>query len=469
MPFRAVLGLFLGLALAIRAEHQPPKSFDLPAIDKYLEAEVAAKEYVGLSVAIMRDGKIVFAKGYGNASLKDGRVLDSHTRLAAGSVTKQFTSACIFLLAEDGKLSIHDNVSKFFPKLTKADDITLYDLMSHVSGYPDYYPLDFVDRRMEKTIQLDDLLKDYAGGKLDFPPRTRWSYSNTGYILLGRVVEKASGQSFEKFLSERILKPLEMTDTVFEPKDGDKGLAIGYTSFALGAAEPAPREATGWIHAAGGLYTTPTDLLKWDLALISGKLIKPGSFTLMTTPRQLSDGRTQDYGCGLSIRRRDGELVLGHGGAVSGFQTYNAILPRPRSAVAVMTNDERPDTDGVVKPLITLLAKADGASPTPIPKITGPAPKEVAIDLLKQLQAGEVKRAALGDDFSHFLSDERIKGAAERLKPLGDPDSVEVENTAERGGMEVAVIKFTFKKLTVTGLLYRTPDGKVQEFLLKKG
>ena len=196
----------------------PPKKFDPKAIDEYLAKEVPAKGYVGLSVAVVRDGKILFAKGHGKSSLKSGAAVDEHTKFAAGSVTKQFTCACIFLLQEDGRLSVTDKVAKYYPGLTKADEITLLDLMNHTAGYPDYYPLDFVDRRMLKPIALDDLLKEYAGGKLDFAPKSRWSYSNTGYILLGRVIEKVGGKSFVEFLSERILKPVGMTDTVFEPK-----------------------------------------------------------------------------------------------------------------------------------------------------------------------------------------------------------------------------------------------------------
>ena len=250
----------------------PPKTFDLKEIDAYLTKQVA-NGHVGLSVAFVRDGKVIHAKGYGKASVKPDVALDAKIPLAAGSITKQFTCACIFLLAEDGKLSVRDAVSKYYPDLTKAKEITLYDLMTHVSGYPDYYPLDFVDRRMKKPIPLDDLLKEYAGSKLDFPPHSRWSYSNTGYILLGRVIEKVSGKSFGEFLSERILKPLEMNDSLVEPKLDRKGIATGYTSFALGDPEPAVREADGWIRAAGGLYTTPSDLAKWNLALIGGKVL----------------------------------------------------------------------------------------------------------------------------------------------------------------------------------------------------
>src|SRR5579872_4328779 len=185
-----VLSIWAPVSKAADAAVALPQTFDLKAIDAYVADQVKSKGFVGLSLAIMKDGKIVLAKGYGNSSVKNGVEVTSQTLFGAGSVTKQFTCACIFLLAEDGKLSIHDKVAKYYPKLTKANEVTLYDLMSHVSGYPDYYPLDFVDRRMAKTIALDKLIEEYAGGKLDFEPGTRWSYSNSGYIILGRVIEK---------------------------------------------------------------------------------------------------------------------------------------------------------------------------------------------------------------------------------------------------------------------------------------
>ena len=194
----------------------------------------------------MRDGKVVLAKGYGKRLVEEEPLVEPETPFAIGSVTKQFTCACILLLAEEGKLSIDDKVVKYEPKLTRAGDITLHDLMTHLSGYPDFYPLDFVDRRLVKPILPEDLLAEYAGAKLDFEPGERWSYSNTGYTLLGHVVAKVSGKPFGQFLKERILDPLGMTHSAFEPGPDIKGQTKGYTSFALGPLEPRnPRPAAG--------------------------------------------------------------------------------------------------------------------------------------------------------------------------------------------------------------------------------
>lgn len=465
---------FLVLTLAVRAESpkspEAPKKYDLDAIDAYIAGQVREKGYPGLALAIVRDGKIVLARGYGRLSLEGEERVEPDTPFAIGSVTKQFACACVFLLAEEGKLSVQDKVAKYYPHLTRAGDITLYDLMTHTSGYPDYYPLDFVDRRLKKATPVDKILEEYAGGKLDFEPGTRWSYSNTGYLLLGRVVEKVSKEPFGVFLKRRILDPLGMKHSDFEPGPGLEGRARGYTSFALGPSEPALQEADGWLHAAGGLWCSATDLARWDLGLMEGKVLQPESFRLMSTKRKLADGRTKDYGCGLMISERDGETILAHGGAVSGFLAFNAMIPRTHSAVILLTNSEHLDPGSLHRTVLALLLKDQAAKLAPeVPKVRGPAPKEVALDFLHQMQAGKVDRSQLGEEFSIYLSDERLRSAAPRLKELGEPEKVEVQNVAERGGMEVAVIRLTFKKAVLKASLYRTPDGKIQQLLFSKG
>lgn len=446
----------------------PPVSFDVPAIDAYVADYVRAREVVGLSLAIVRDGKIALVKGYGQSSVEPMRPVGAATRFAIGSVTKQFACAAILLLAEDGKLSIHDKVAKYYPDLTRAGDITLYDLMSHVSGYPDYYPLDFVDSRLDKPRGVDQIIKDYATGKLDFEPGTRWSYSNTGFHILGRVVERVSGEDFAAFVERRIFKPAGMTQTLFEPKGSEVDFAIGYTSFFLGPVETAVPESKGWLYTAGGIASTASDLARWDLALMEGKLLKPESFRRMSEPRRLANGKSADYGCGLAIGRVAGETVLRHGGAVSGFHAFNAMLPRSRSALVLLTNCEHVDLGPLSTNLLKLLANPNDGPNVAAPKIKGLAAKDAATAFLKQLQSGKVERGSLGDDFNRFLTDARVQGSATRLSALGEPSAVEVENTAERGGMEVSSVRIKFKSIELKGLMYRTPDGKIQEFLIIK-
>ena len=445
-----------------------PTSFDLPALDAYIAGQVKEKEFIGLSVGVLREGKPVFAKGYGRASIPDGNAVDTNTRFAIGSVTKQFICGCILLLAEEGKLSVNDKVAKWYPDLTRAQDITLYDLMSHTSGYPDYYPLDFVDRRLAKPIEPDKLIHEYATGKLDFEPGSRWSYSNTGYIILGRIAEKVAGESLDKFLKRRIFEPLHMGHTIFEPKEREAGFARGYTSFAMSPPEPAISEAAGWCHAAGGIFSTPGDILKWDNALMNGTVLKPDSFRLMTSPRVLSTGKVRDYGCGLLLSRRDSQRLLAHGGAVSGFLTRNVMLPDLKSAVVLVTNSDVVDEEPILRAIISLLLSKEGGPEVSVPKIQGKPAKEAAQDMLRQLAAGDVDRSKLAAEYNLYLTDEKIRGAKERLQPLGEPTKIEVERTAERGGMEVARVRFTFKNAVLSASMYRTPDGIIQQFFINK-
>lgn len=467
---RLLLLLFLfSAAPNVRAD-DAPSSFDLPAIDAYVAGQVRAKSYPGLALTIVRDGKVIFAKGYGRRSLMSEERVTADTPFAIGSVTKQFTCACILMLAEDGKLSVEDRVAKYYPNLTRAQDITLYDLMTHASGYPDYYPLDFVDRRLRKPIAIDQLLAAYAGGKLDFEPGTRWSYSNTGFLLLGRVIEKVSKEPMGQFLRRRILEPLGMKHCVFDPGENVAGLARGHTTFALGPMEPAPREGDGWLHAAGGLWSSVSDLARWDLALMEGKVLKPESYRLLTTKRKLQSGKTRDYGCGMGVIDRDGETILTHSGAVSGFLAFNALVPRTKSAVILLTNSEHLDPASLHRTILTLLLKDQTDKEAPeVPKVRGPSAKETALDFFHQMQEGKVDRSKLGEEFSIYLSDERLRSAAPRLKALGEPDKIEVERTTERGGMEVTGLRFTFKNAVLKASLYRTPDGKIQQLLFSKG
>lgn len=442
-----------------------PKTFDLDAVDAYVASQVKAKGFVGLSVAVMRDGKIVFAKGYGKRSIEKNLPVEPDTSFAVGSITKQFTCACVFLLAEQGKLALADPVSKFYPHLTRAKDITLRDLMQHTSGYPDYYPLDFLDRRMLKPITTDALLKEYAGGKLDFEPGSRFSYSNTGYILLGGVVEKVSGEPFAAFVEKHLLKPQGLAHSRFGSATG-LSAATGYTAFALGDPEPALPEAAGWIDAAGGLWASASDLLRWDLALTTGKVLKPESYKAMTAPRVLSTGKVSNYGGGLGINQLDGDTVIQHTGGVSGFVSGNTFVPRTKTGLVVLSNTEHVSASKLRGDLFRLLVKDMQAKDAPpVPKVAGVGPKEAVLGLVKQMADGKVDRSQLGEEYSVYLTDERVKAGGARLKALGEPEKVDVGATSERGGMEVATVTLTYKTRTVRASLYRTPDGKIQQLL----
>ena len=439
----------------------PP--IDPASLDSLIRRAIADKHFVGLSVGVMQNGKVVFAKGYGTRSLAPGDSVTPTTMFGIGSVTKQFTCSSVLLLAEEGKLSLKDHVAKYVPNVTRAADITLLDLGQHVSGYRDYYPLDFVDREMAKTATADEIIQEYAARPLDFEPGTRWSYSNTNFLILGKVVEKVSGESFGAFLARRIFTPLAMRHTRYEPAATDSGLARGYTSFALDAPAPATPEAQGWAGAAGAIWSTPTDLLAWDLALVDGKVLSPDSYRTLTSPRRLADGRSTGYGCGLGVNDRGDAVVFSHGGAVSGFVASNTVVPSTRSAVVILANTDFGATGPINGAILAKLVPH-----IDVPTIHGPPALEAAKAFLSQLQQGKVDRSALGDDFNAFLTPELIKSGAASLGRIGVISDIQVANTRERGGMEVASVRFKVGNTGAQALMYRTPDGKIQEFLMSR-
>lgn len=459
----------------------PPTPAELAGrLDALIEQLQHEGSVAGLSVAVVYDGQVVLARGYGVANLATGEPVTDTTLFAVGSVTKQFSTVAALLLVEEGKLSLDDPVAKWYPQLTRAKDIRVRDLVAHVSGYPDYYPLDFVDRRMAKAETTNQIIRTYATLPLDFEPGTRWSYSNTGFLVLGGILQRVTGMPLGRFLERRIFRPLGMRHTRFEPDPMAAGIARGYGFWALGPLEPSTPEAAGWTGAAGGIYATAADLATWDLALMSGKVVKPASWQFLTTPRRLADGRNSGYSGGLSLSHRNGWLTLSHGGAVSGFIAGNTFVPGNHSAIVVLSSSETGGPAGAVGRAASALvfgqaappaeaAEADSVPPSeppPPPAIGGPTAEEAAWAMFHALQAGAVDRANLTDEYSWFLSPARLAAASERLAQLGEPSEVTVRVRTERGGMEVAVVDLAFETQGVRALMYREPDGKVAEFLV---
>ena len=368
------------------------------------------------------------------------------------------------MLQERKRLSLHDPVAKYFPSLTRAKDITLLDLGGHLSGYRDYYPLDYVDREMAIDQPADTIIARYATRPLDFEPRSHYSYSNTGYLILGRVIEKVSGEPFGSYLTTHIFTPLELSNTQYEPAPNGPNLAHGYTSFGLSDPIPAVPEAKGWAGAAGAIWSTPTDLLTWDLSLLNHRLISPASYAVLTTPQRLTDGRTSGYGCGEGINDRGNAVTFSHGGAVSGFVAQNTVIPRTKSALVLLSNSDFSPVGALNQELLAKLMPPSGDVPT----IRGLSALEAATKFLTELAQGRVDRSTISADFDAYLTSDKIATAQRSLNALGPISNIRVTALRERGGMEVASVQFTVGSTAAQGLMYRTPDGKLEEFLFSR-
>lgn len=433
-----------------------PVAWDASAVDAWVGARVADRGAIGAALVVVRDGKTVLAKGYGKERGDANKEVTPDTPFALGSVSKQFACTALYMLADRGQLAPADPVAKWYPDLARAADVTLADLGAHVSGYRDYYPLDFVDERMTKPIAPDDLIAQYAKTiPLDFEPRTRWSYSNTGYVIIGRVIEKVSGMPYGKALEDWIFTPLGMTASIARPPNA----ASGHVSFLLDGAKPAPLEANGWLLGAGDIWASANDMAKWDVAMSEGKLLSPESQRAIATPRSLANGRSAGYSCGFFPRIVRGETVLSHHGWVGGFYTFNAIVPRTKSAVVLLTNDEYTHVVDVGDTILSLIT-IDEATPV----IPGPPAEEVLRDLIGQLQKGTLDRSKLGEELSAYFDDARVAASATKLRDLGTP-VVTVTSRSERGAMEHTSLSIVFPAKTVTASMFRSPDGKVRQLL----
>ena len=255
------LSLLLFAALPLAA--QLPKD-----IDDAVKEILARTGVPSASVAVVKDGAVVYEHAYGNARLDPPLAATSQMRYSIGSISKQFTASAVLLLAEEGKLSLDDRVVRWLPELTRARDVTIRQLLSMTSGYQDFWPQDYVMPMMLNPVTPAEIAKGWAQIPLDFEPGSKWQYSNTNYVLAGMIVERVAGMPLIEFLHKRIFEPLGMT-SVFNSDEAalPANEPMRYLRYALGPVRTAPKEGRGWMFAAGELAMTAHDLALWDISV----------------------------------------------------------------------------------------------------------------------------------------------------------------------------------------------------------
>ena len=291
------------------------------------------------SIAVVKDGILAYTKAYGLADIASYRPATTSMIYSIGSISKQFTAASILLLAEEGKLSLDDPVGRWLPDLTRANEVTIRQVLSMTSGYQDFWPQDYVMPSMMKPASPEEILKGWAEKPLDFEPGTKWQYSNTNYVAAGAILERLGGMSVLDFLHRRVFDPLGMK-SVFDCDSSalPSGAPTRYQRYGLGPVRPAPKEGKGWLFAAGELAMTPSDLARWDISMIDQAILKPQSYSEMETAELLKNGASTQYGLGVGVSLVNGRRVLSHNGEVSGFTAQNSAYPDDRAAVIVLTN-----------------------------------------------------------------------------------------------------------------------------------
>ncbi len=336
---RIAFALLFALALTGRIERADAKGAETAKQAETLLSKSYSADGPGATAIIVKDGKIVFRGAYGRANVELGVPMEPDMVFRLGSITKQFTGAAIMLLEERGKLSVKDPITKYLPDYpVHGHVITIEHLLTHTSGIHSYTSIPgYMGDPVKRDLTTAQLIDVFKGQPMDFAPGERWRYSNSGYVLAGAIIEKASGQSYADFITKNIFEPLGMNDSHYGGPQIIKKRVAGY-QVARGDTRNAAHVSMTQPHAAGSLLSTVDDLVKWDEALYADKLLSRASYEKMTTPYVLNDGTATTYGYGFVISDVRGHPCIRHGGGIHGFQTTAIRIPEKGIYVAVLSN-----------------------------------------------------------------------------------------------------------------------------------
>jgi D-alanyl-D-alanine carboxypeptidase len=461
--FRAALLLALCSASTLALSAQTVDTID-PAlkakIDRIAAGVMEQRGVPSASIVVVEHGKLVYTHAYGRAHIDPGKPATPEMRYSIGSISKQFTAAAILILQEQGKLSLDDAVGKYVPGLTRGDEVTIRQILSHTSGYQDYWPEDYLMTPMMKPATAEYILDTWAKKPLDFEPGTQWQYSNTNFVIAGLIVEKVSGQKLMEFLGEHIFHPLGMK-SVWNSDEAKltQTDATPYIRAALGPLRPAPKEGRGWMFAAGELAMTPHDLALWNESLIAQSILKPESYKEMFTSVKLKggpkDGTDSHYGLGVFIRDHSGHREIEHGGEVTGFVAESMVLPDDGASVIVLTNHMAGGASEIAELITDAVA---------VTKQTDAEKQALAV--YRGLQKGEIDRSLLAPNLNYYFDAQAVEDFKNSLGPLGEPLSFQQLGERLRGGMTFRSFRITYPTRRLTLTTYTYPDGKLEQYLV---
>lgn len=436
------------------------------AVDAAAAQVLADTGVPSASVAVVKDGKVAYVKAYGEARLAPPMAATPEMQYSIGSISKQFTAALVLMLQQDGKLKLDDPVAKYLPDLTRAKDVTVREVLSMTSGYQDFWPEDYVMTSMMVPATPEHILDGWGKKPLDFEPGTQWQYSNTNYVIAGRIAEIVGGKPLIEQLQERIFQPLGMSDVLNSDASRlPNSDPTGYYRHALGPLRPAPQEGTGWMFAAGELAMPARDLAIWNISLMNRTLLAPASYDEMFREVKLKNGQGTGYGLGVEVGERQGHRYVAHSGEVSGFVSMNLIYPDDKFAVTVLTNEDASSAAGAlarqIAPLVLNEAAAENSS-----EAEAKAAETRALKVFTELQDGKIDRSQLTALCDAYFTPEAVADFAASLKPLGTPTSFTQTAEEKRGGMTFRVFRADFGARQLRVTTYEEPDGKLEQYLV---
>lgn len=426
-------------------------------VDSIATAVLRSTGVPGASVAVVQHGRVVLTRAYGRANLERQTPATSEMRYALGSISKQFTATAMLLLQQDGKLKIDDPVGKYIPGLSRGNEVTIRQILSHTSGYQDFWPQDYLMEPMKKDATAQSIMDRWAKQPLDFEPGARWQYSNTGFVLAAMIVEKVSGMPFFQFIQTRILDPLGMKTARDFDANSRAVDATGYIRYGLGPLRPAPDAGKGWMYGAGMLAMTAADLARWDVSMINESLLSPASYREMFRETTLNNGAPSAYGLGVFTEMSGGHFLIEHDGEVSGFTAENFVYPEDSAAIVVLTNqDAAPASSAIASGIARLLFTVEDA--------LAMNRTAQARAIFEGLQKGTIDRSLFTPNANGYFSEAALKDFSSSLAPLGAPVTFVQTSTSKRGGMMLRSYRATFNGRTLRVWTFETADGKLEQY-----
>jgi CubicO group peptidase (beta-lactamase class C family) len=405
-----------------------------------------APQTVGFSVAVARGGTIAYQAARGKRDLDPDASATVDTWYCIGSVTKQFTAALIMQLVEAHRLALDDKLATIVPAFPHATEITFRQLLTHTSGLSEYvgeaYTAGLLDKKDVTPAALVALL---AGKPLEFTPGTLFEYSNSNYLALGMTIEKLYAKSYAQVLRERIVQPLGLEVSAGPPPSGT--IARGYT--AAVTPTPMPQSDISWAFAAGELFATVSGLLAWDRALFGGHVVSTASLAQMTTPVKLPNGRSTDYGFGLSVVTALGHRVVSHNGGVpGGFAAQNFVFPDDGIAIVTLANTmdfniALPATKIADVFLPGINVAVESLSQERVAEMDDPAIRARARDWLERLRTGKIDASQMTPQMGAALTPAALKSAQNFLTTAGPVTAFKLTGFALQGGYRVYVYSAT--------------------------
>ena len=436
-------------------------------VDDFVLARLSEQHIPGAAIAVIHNGRLVKAQGYGLADVELNVPVTKETVFEIGSVTKQFTASAVMILAQEGRINLDDRISKYLPPIPQAwNEITVRQLLTHTSGIRNYTGLSGFE--LSKHLKKEEFIKTIAEYPLDFPPGERWSYSNTGYSLLGMIIEKASGQSYWDFMRARIFRPLGMNSTTDRnPKAIIRNRASGY-EWVGGALEHRDTDFTD-LTSAGAIVSTVLDLAKWDAALNSGTLLRRISQDEMWTPVRLNKGDTYPYGLGWNIESLLGHRVIRHGGLTAGFSATFTRYVDDHLTIIILCNLGDASLNsrigrGIARFYVPALSMDSiAASADKDPQTT------VALkDELNQILKGQPTLEMYTAEKRATLNTEAFKSTAQRLAAYGPVRSFKFLEEEMEDKTRARLYRTTLGQHTVYLKFTFTAEGKLADFTVEE-